>query len=378
MASVWLTTRTTTSGAKRYRVEFRQGGREAPTRYAGSFRTKREATIRQNWIAGELAALRVPDLRLAGESTATVRQLAERWLAARVDVSAGTLETYRVALGRILPQLGDKSVDRLDAQTVADLVADLHAAGLKKQTIRKTVSVLAMLLDHGRVTPNPARDKLTVKLPREERRELRPPTAEHVEAVVRLLPTRYRLPLFVLDATGMRIGELEALAWGDVDEPRQRWRVSGAVAKTGRARWVPRSRPSSCGPSRGLWRATIASPSGPSSTASAATASARQSHGPAPPPACRRSRRTICATGASRCSTWAGCRGRGLASRSVMTISSRRCAPTPTFSPTSASSTTRNCSFRARKRSRSAYPGATSAVETCRLAGVFESRMRLS
>ena len=37
----------------------------------------------------------------------------------------------------------------------------------------------------------------------------------------------------MLDATGMRIGELEGLSWGDVDEPRQRWRVSGAVAKTG-------------------------------------------------------------------------------------------------------------------------------------------------
>jgi integrase len=37
----------------------------------------------------------------------------------------------------------------------------------------------------------------------------------------------------------MRIGELEALTWGDVDEPRERWRVSESVAKTGRARWVP-------------------------------------------------------------------------------------------------------------------------------------------
>ena len=122
---------------------------------------------------------------------------------------------------------------------MADLVGELHAAGLRKQTIRKSVSVLAMILDHGRVQPNPARDKLTVKLPREERRELQPPTAEHVAAVVRLLPRQYRLPALVLDATGMRIGELEALTWGDVDEPRQRWRVSGAVAKTGRARWVP-------------------------------------------------------------------------------------------------------------------------------------------
>jgi integrase len=163
----------------------------------------------------------------------------KRWKAARVDISVGTLQTYDVALGRLLPRFGDRSVEQIDAQTVADLVGELHAAGLKKQTIRKTVSVLAMVLDHGRVAPNPARDKLTVKLPREERRELRPPTAEHIEAVIRLLPRGYRLPALVLDATGMRIGELEALSWGDVDEPRQRWRVSGTVAKTGRARWVP-------------------------------------------------------------------------------------------------------------------------------------------
>jgi len=94
-----------------------------------------------------------------------------------------------------------------------------------------------MVLDFAGVTPNPVRDK-TVKLPREARPEVRPPTAEHVLAVHRLLPPRYRLPLLVLDSTGMRVGELEQLTWGDIDEPRSRWRVSQAVAKTGRARWV--------------------------------------------------------------------------------------------------------------------------------------------
>jgi integrase len=239
MASTWIVTRTAKDGGKRYRVEYRLGGREAPTRYGGSFRTKREALERKAWIGGELAAKRVPDLRFSVAETVTLRQLAARWQASRVDVAEGTAQTYRLALGRLLPRLGDKAVERIDAQTVADLVAELHGAGLRKQTIRKTVSVLAMVLDHGRIQPNPARDKLTVKLPREERRELNPPSAEHVEAVVRLLPTRYRLPALVLDATGMRIGELEALTWGDLDEPRERWRVSGAVAKTGRARWVP-------------------------------------------------------------------------------------------------------------------------------------------
>jgi integrase len=216
---------------------YRVGGRESASRYAGSFGTKREAIARKAWVVGELAAMRVPDGRVPDDAGApTIAEVAARWQAARVDVAAGTVQTYRVALGRVLPRLGDVAVDDVDAQSVAALVADLHAAGLKKQTIRKTVSVLAMVLDHARIDPNPARDRLTVKLPREERRHVEPPTAQHVEAVVRLLPRRYRLPVIVLDATGMRVGELEALLWGDVDEPRSRWRI--ATSKTGRPRWV--------------------------------------------------------------------------------------------------------------------------------------------
>jgi integrase len=65
-----------------------------------------------------------------------------------------------------------------------------------------------------------------------------PPTADALEAVLALLPSRYRLPVVVLDATGMRVGELEALRWGDVDEPRGRWRISAATSKTSRPRWV--------------------------------------------------------------------------------------------------------------------------------------------
>ena len=46
------------------------------------------------------------------------------------------------------------------------------------------------------------------------------------------------LPLLVIDATGMRLGGLEALTWGDVDEQRGRWLVTAAVSKTSAARWV--------------------------------------------------------------------------------------------------------------------------------------------
>jgi integrase len=218
---------------------YRLGGRESAPRYAGSFSTRREALARKAWVVGELAALRVPDLRLVTPTTTPkLKEAAKRWLESRVDVSEGTRQTYRVALGRLIPRVGETPIGEVDAQAIAAIVAELHASELRKQTIRKTVSVLAMILDYAGVQPNPARDKQTVRLPREERRHVEPPTAEHVGDVVRLLPTRYRLPALVLDATGMRVGELERLTWGDVDEPRGRWRVSASIAKTGRPRWV--------------------------------------------------------------------------------------------------------------------------------------------
>jgi len=83
---------------------------------------------------------------------------------------------------------------------------------------------------------NPARG---AKLPREERAEVIPPTAAQVEAAFTGLPRRYQLPLLVLEQTGMRVGELEKLTWGDVDEANTRWRVSRTAEKTRRGRWVP-------------------------------------------------------------------------------------------------------------------------------------------
>ena len=201
----------------------------------------REARIRRDWIAGELAAMRLPNLELGSTSRAhTLGEAAAAWQASRLDVAKGTAATHRVNLGRLLPVLGNRDVDSIQPADVAAFVSRLHGDGLKRESIRKTVSTLAMVLDFAgrRGESNPARDRLTVKLPREARDEPKPPTAQQVLAVHHILAPAYRLPLLVLDATGMRVGELQALTWGDVDEARSRWRVSQAVAKTGQARWV--------------------------------------------------------------------------------------------------------------------------------------------
>ena len=131
----------------------------------------------------------------------------------------------------------------MQAITVADvaaLVAELHAegTGLKRETLRKTLSTLGMLLDFGAVAPNPVRDE-HVRLPADDSEEVSPPSADHVTAAYGAIAPAYRLAVLVLDATGMRVSELQSLRWGDVGERTGRCRVSRASTKTRQGRWVP-------------------------------------------------------------------------------------------------------------------------------------------
>lgn len=245
MPSSWIVARATKGGGRnrgrpRFRVLFRLGGRESSARYAGSFVTKSEAVARKRWVDGELAALRVPDLAVLAEPAAapTLRAVAARWQDSRVDVRESTAIQHRTALGRVLPVLGDRPVDRVTVADVAELVAKLHGDGKARESIRKSVTALAMVLDFAGVTPNPARDRVQVRLPREEATEPEPPTADAVEAVLwRLMPV-YALAALVLETTGARVGELEAATVGDLDETRGGWLVRAAVSKTRRPRWI--------------------------------------------------------------------------------------------------------------------------------------------
>jgi integrase len=239
MPSTWIARRARKDGSVSHRVMFRAGGRESAPRYAGAFATMREAKIRRDSVAGELAAMRIPDLRLLAESpkALTLTEAAERWRESRVDVRDSTRVQHRTSIALALGELGSHRIDEVTPADVAALVTALSAKGRKRETIRKAVSVLR------RCSTSPASLQTRpttrqVRLPRRDAEEPQPPTAAHVEAVYRLLPTGHRLPLLVLDATGMRLGELEQLTWGDVDEQRGRWRVSQAVSKTSRARWV--------------------------------------------------------------------------------------------------------------------------------------------
>ena len=96
-------------------------------------------------IAGELAAKRLPNIKFAEretEAAPTLRQWSERWKASRIDVSAGTAKTYATNLDRVLGTLGDHQPAAITPADVAELVGELHRRGLRRESIRKTLSTV--------------------------------------------------------------------------------------------------------------------------------------------------------------------------------------------------------------------------------------------
>lgn len=238
MASTHIRRRVLPSGQVRYVVEYRLGGRSAKKRTGGRFKTKREAEARRNWIKGELAAMRVPDFSILETNVPapTVRVWADRWQASRIDVTDATRNVDRKSLVHVLAAFGDRDPESLTAYEVAEWVVALSGK-YKRGSINKFLGALQRVLDYADVHPNPARDR-KVRLPREERREVEPPNAADMTAIIEWAAPKYRLPLIVLEATGMRVGELEKLTWSDVHEAGERWRVARQNSKTGAARWV--------------------------------------------------------------------------------------------------------------------------------------------
>ena len=107
---------------------------------------------------------------------------------------------------------------------------------LKPSSLRRYIATLRAVLDYAGVDPNPARDP-RVRLPREQHEEIEPPRSAEVEAIILASPAKWRLALTTLAETGMRVGELHALEWRDVDAAGRRFRVRGGKTPAAR-RWV--------------------------------------------------------------------------------------------------------------------------------------------
>jgi integrase len=201
----------------------------------------REARARRDLVAEEIAAGRNPfeTLRATLDLTPrrTFREWGDEYRASRVDVSENTLKAITAYLNAM------RTFESRDPETITtgDVQEWVGGMGLKPKSVRCYVATLRAVLDFAQVDPNPARDP-RVKLPREEKTLVDPPTSKEVETIIALSPKRFRLPLRVLAATGLRVGEAHALTWSDVHEAGCRFRIRAGKTAAAR-RWVAVPKP---------------------------------------------------------------------------------------------------------------------------------------
>jgi integrase len=198
-----------------------RGGKRKAKRIGDRATANRVAqAIRERFARGDLA---LPPL---GEGQ-TLRSYSENWLkGAQGNLKATTVRFYRNCLDRhLLPALGDRVVASLRRADCRDLVLACRAKGLKIGTVRgiaRTLSaVLSQAVEDELLPANPA-----LRLGRHLRRgdepapEPNPFTRDEsallVETAWKYFPEWHAFILCGL-RTGLRLGEMLALQWGDVD-----------------------------------------------------------------------------------------------------------------------------------------------------------------
>jgi integrase len=211
------------------RVKFHKGawwifihheGRRRAKKIGDRDAAKRIAQQVRERLAGE--ELHLP--RMDGE---TLEQYASAWLeCASGNLKASTVRFYRDNLRRhILPLLGTRSLGAISRSDARDLIASLRKKGLKLNTIKgiaRTLStVLSQAVEDDRIAANPAlRMGRYLRRGDELKRQIEPLTraeARHLVSVAQRDFPRWSPWILCALRTGMRLGELNALQWGDID-----------------------------------------------------------------------------------------------------------------------------------------------------------------
>jgi integrase len=177
------------------------------------------------------------------DAKATVEQRAEEWLAteAKARLKASTYVEYRRAFHtHINPHLGERVFAKLSRPEVISFIQALKDRGLVRATIKSIVAPLrAMYFDaiaNNEPVTNPAM-KLKKYLPQQQdskHSRARPLNGEELAHLLATVKdkTPYWYPMLLTAArTGMRLGELRALKWENVDLHSRLIIVSQAMSR---------------------------------------------------------------------------------------------------------------------------------------------------
>jgi len=156
------------------------------------------------------------------------------------SIKVSSYQTYLGQMNRhLLPALGSYTLSQLTPVIIHDFVEGLRADGLAGNTIRGVVRLLSaamrFALEEGAINKNPCRK---IRVRREENAEQRVLNREEQEKIRAAVTDGNNLPALLSLYTGMRLGEVCALKWSDIDWDRRTITVRRTVQRVEQIRKI--------------------------------------------------------------------------------------------------------------------------------------------
>ena len=157
-----------------------------------------------------------------------VKRLAEEWIAVKKgEVKVTTVSTYGYVLSHyILPELGECAVEKLTPERTDEFVRRLREGKLEARTINSVLSVLKMMLRYAEKNNYAMPKSCEIRSLRERGKQISILSEEEqrrLELFLREDGDRsregIRAGIILSLYTGLRIGEVCALKWEDIDFP---------------------------------------------------------------------------------------------------------------------------------------------------------------
>lgn len=162
-------------------------------------------------------------------------RVAEDWWKKHIErIKEGTASTYRSNYQRCVDTFGQYRMDEITPAMVANFGERMKDQGLSGSSIKNARSVLSCIYRHWRIqanaTYNPMMD---IAPPTGAPKKTREPPTDKELAAVRAHPEGFGLCAWMLMYTGLRLGELIALRWGDIDFDAAEIHVNKSVSWAG-------------------------------------------------------------------------------------------------------------------------------------------------
>ena len=169
-------------------------------------------------------------------SDITFKQLVENYIANRkIRCKASTIIKYNTYLNSNLCHLHNKKAKDIKQITIEKTVQMLNSNGLSNKTINCIIMFLRSTFNYGMkhklFSENPAKEVDTLPIVKTKLQYLNEDEMNEFINFIKRFPLHKQVPLFVAIHTGMRIGELLALEWSDIDFKQKQISINKQVLR---------------------------------------------------------------------------------------------------------------------------------------------------